>query len=161
MKTILIIIGFVIAGSCFAQTEIKKSSISTGGGSATTENTTIIYSVGEVAVQETGQGSIQLSEGFIDLDMAVKNTLRLNEYGRLHNTKVYPNPAKDILTVDLSHDNNIELYLYNITGEMVLKMRVNSNPVQINVSGLKSGIYLLSIIDRKNHKFKNIKIQKL
>lgn len=161
MKTILILIVLVIAGSCFAQTEIKKSSISTGGGSATAGNTTIIYSIGEVAVQETEQGSIQLSEGFIGLDMAVKNTLGLNKYGKLYNIKVYPNPVKNILNIDLPYNHNVELYLYNITGEMVLKKRTNRNPAQINISGLKPGIYLLSIIDQINHKFKNIKIQKL
>lgn len=161
MKTILIITGLVIVGSCFAQTEIKKSSISSGGGSVTTGTTTIIYAIGEVAVQETKQESIQLSEGFVGLDMAVKNALSLNEYGKLYNIKAYPNPVKDILNIELPDENDFDLYLYNITGEVVLKKKAVDKPAQINVSELTPGIYLLSIIDRKNHKFKNIKIQKL
>ncbi len=161
MKATLIFIGLLTAGLCFSQTEIKKSNISTGGGSKTVANTKIIYTVGEVVVQESKQGATQISEGFIGLDMVVSKALGLDKYGTLWGVKIYPNPVSDILSIDLAKTDNCELYLYDITGKLLLQKSVSSYPAQINVSGLKPGVYLLSIIDRKNHKYKNIKIQKL
>ncbi len=161
MKATLIFIGLLTTGLCFSQTEVKKSSISTGGGSKTVANTKIIYTVGEVVVQESKQGTTQISEGFIGLDMVVSKALGLDKYGTLWGVKAYPNPVSDILSVDLAKTTNCELCLYDITGKLILQKSVSSYPAQINVSGLKPGVYLLSIIDRKNHKYKNIKIQKI
>ena len=161
MKTTLIILGLLTASLCFSQTEIKKSSVSSGGGSQTVASTKIIYTVGEVVVQESKQETTQISEGFIGLDMAVSKALGLEKYGTLWGVKVYPNPVSDILSVELAKTNNCDLYLYDTTGKLILQKSVNSYPAQINVSGLKPGVYLLCIIDRKNHKYKNIKIQKL
>ena len=114
-----------------------------------------------MVVQESKQGATQISEGFIGLDMVVSKALGLDKYGTLWGVKIYPNPVSDILSIDLAKTDNCELYLYDITGKLLLQKSVSSYPAQINVSGLKPGVYLLSIIDRKNHKYKNIKIQKL
>jgi len=52
MKTILSILSILVFSLGFGQTLIKKSSISTGGGSATSGNIQVIYTIGETAVQE-------------------------------------------------------------------------------------------------------------
>lgn len=49
---------------CKAQS-IYKSSTDSGGASASNDGIQVLYSIGEVAVQETSAGNIVLSEGFV------------------------------------------------------------------------------------------------
>jgi len=61
----------------------------------------------------------------------------------LHNVKVFPNPAKDIINVELE-ENVIadKIELYDIKGKLVLAQELNN---KINISDLDPGIYLLNV----------------
>src|SRR5690606_41713411 len=67
MKHILtFIIGF---GCLWAQAQtIEKFSIDSGGNSTSNGNIIVLYTLGEVNVQELNAGNILLSEGFISSD---------------------------------------------------------------------------------------------
>ncbi|GEQ85190.1 hypothetical protein ULMS_06980 [Patiriisocius marinistellae] len=62
-KTLIIALLFSIVVN--AQT-IVKSSIDSGGGSVSAGNIQMLYTIGEVFVQERSAGDIQVSEGFIN-----------------------------------------------------------------------------------------------
>jgi len=62
---------------------------------------------------------------------------------------VYPNPVKDIITIDTRL--NIEIELYNMTGMLILK---EENINRIDVSNYPSGIYNM-IITHDNKRFIN------
>ncbi|PWI29541.1 hemagglutinin protein, partial [Flavobacteriaceae bacterium LYZ1037] len=51
---------------------IEKFSIDSGGASATAGGIEILYTIGEVNVQELSAGNIQVSEGFINGSMKIK-----------------------------------------------------------------------------------------
>jgi hypothetical protein len=56
----------------------------------------------------------------------------------------YPNPVKDILNV--SFEQNISnVSVYNLLGQQVLFMNVNTNKGQVNMSNLASGTYLVKV----------------
>ena len=55
--------------------------------------------------------------------------------------RVYPNPAQDIVNIDTRL--NIEVELYNITGELILKEK---NIKRIDMNNFPSGIYHVIII---------------
>ena len=56
--------------------------------------------------------------------------------------EVYPNPASDRVTIkSASTIENLEIY--NQLGQLVKQHKVNSNLVNLDVSGLKSGIYFI------------------
>ena len=58
------------------------------------------------------------------------------------NLKMYPNPAKNNLTIDgINSIDNIEVY--NIIGQRVINLNPKSNSVTINVSGLQNGLYVV------------------
>lgn len=63
--------------------------------------------------------------------------------------KVYPNPTQDIVNIEFTvvPNTKVEVNLYNVLGENVLSKVINSNTniAQLNLSGNKSGIYLLTI----------------
>jgi PKD repeat protein len=58
---------------------------------------------------------------------------------------VYPNPVKDMMTVQ-ANSNIKEIYIYNMTGQLVLNQVVSSNKVNVTITGLSSGIYSLKAI---------------
>ena len=57
---------------------------------------------------------------------------------------VYPNPANDRVTIkSVSTIQRVEIY--NQVGQLVKQHNVNSNLVNLNVSGLNSGIYFIKV----------------
>ncbi|MBL3658796.1 glycosyl hydrolase [Fulvivirga sediminis] len=60
--------------------------------------------------------------------------------------KIYPNPASDVLNVNLSDDySGAELSIYNNFGRMVMKKDALQAKDQINISALQAGIYYIKI----------------
>jgi len=59
------------------------------------------------------------------------------------NMKAYPNPVKDVLTVDLSNNLTIDtIEVYNPLGMIVTKVK---NAKTINMSSLSAGMYLVKV----------------
>ncbi len=63
--------------------------------------------------------------------------------------KVYPNPAKTVITINLSEyvSKNMHVSMYNLQGQIVKEVDLDAKTTSISLSGLKSGVYFL--------KFKN------
>jgi len=64
MRQILLCVAFLVGMSINGQS-IYKSSIDSGGASASNGNIQVLYTIGEVNVNESSAGNIILSEGFI------------------------------------------------------------------------------------------------
>ncbi|MGI6719243.1 MAG: C10 family peptidase [Bacteroidales bacterium] len=78
---------------------------------------------------------------------------------------IYPNPAKDIITVNLdNYFNKLTLELIDVTGKILYKNNYLQNndlfTDQINVSTYKSGIYFIRLTTEKGTKTKKIILQK-
>lgn len=72
---------------CTAQT-IEKFSIDSGGATATAGGLEIVYTIGEVNVQELNSGTIKVSEGFINADFKVKIDPKLFLQGPMINPAI-------------------------------------------------------------------------
>lgn len=76
---------------------------------------------------------------------------------------IFPNPVHDLVTIDfrdIDSDNSIiELILYNITGEVLIKKRLNvKDDLSLDLSALSQGVYVLSLTHNKgNSRFKLVK----
>lgn len=62
---------------------------------------------------------------------------------------VYPNPATEILTVDLNglKEKNIEVSILNFQGQLVKKKNMSSTKETIEIAGLERGVYSVIISD--------------
>lgn len=59
---------------------------------------------------------------------------------------LYPNPAKDILHVEIpTLQPNVTVYIYNIWGEQVKTINYSEEQITINLSTLNPGTYLVSV----------------
>ena len=64
---------------------------------------------------------------------------------KLSNISVYPNPAKDVLHINLPTINYF-VEVVNMMGEVILKSENNSNTTSLELNNLKSGVYFLTIV---------------
>ena len=62
-----------------------------------------------------------------------------------YSTNIFPNPAKNNLTIENSNFVIKSVELYNIAGQLVKSENVNSMKTNLNVSNLNKGIYILEI----------------
>lgn len=58
---------------------------------------------------------------------------------------VYPNPVSDYLNVSLKFTKDEKAQIFNIEGRMILETTLGKDKKQINVSGLQTGDYILTI----------------
>ena len=66
-----------------------------------------------------------------------------------HSTNIFPNPAKNNITIENSNFEINTVELYNIAGQLVKSENVNSMSTNLNLSDLKKGIYILEIQSNK------------
>ena len=66
--------------------------------------------------------------------------------------RIFPNPANYILNIDAQFNSkNRIIEIYSIEGRFILRKEIEqwTNPVQLNISSLKAGIYILKIKGEK------------
>lgn len=61
----------------------------------------------------------------------------------LQNTKIYPNPTKGKITIEV--DNLKKLQVYNLLGVLVSEKQASGNSVVLNLQGNNPGVYLVKI----------------
>ena len=152
MKTIL---SLIIGLSCVvtqAQT-IEKFSIDSGGASTTNGIITMLYTIGEVNVQELDAGNISLSEGFINSNF--DETLSIAELNSTEDKiQLYPNPAQDVFYISSSLPIT-QLTLYDVSGKQIAK----TNAVQMHVGHLSAGMYVVKISTETNDTIKRLVVK--
>jgi hypothetical protein len=62
-----------------------------------------------------------------------------------HDLKVYPNPAKDFVTVAFEQTEAFEVSIISMSGQVLRKYRTTDKAFRIDLQGLPRGIYLLQI----------------
>ena len=63
--------------------------------------------------------------------------------------KIYPNPASDVITLNIREAENTVLNIYTINGNLVGSKKINAIEQQIYVGNLSTGIYLVEIKSEK------------
>jgi len=73
---------------------------------------------------------------------------------------VYPNPVKDVLTINCKSYPLQQVLIIDITGKTVKDIKVdNSNLTSVNVSNLSAGVYLVKLVGNNATSIKKIIIQ--
>jgi subtilisin family serine protease len=84
-----------------------------------------------------GKNSDSIYYSITDLKSLKENISRI---------KVYPNPAKEFLTIENIPQNTTAINLYNPTGQhILLNLKSSNNKTTLNTSSIKNGVYILSI----------------
>ena len=69
-----------------------------------------------------------------------------NNYTENATLKVYPNPAKTFVNVELAElDKQASLSLYNATGQLVISKNISNISERINLTDLQKGFYIIKV----------------
>jgi sugar lactone lactonase YvrE len=82
-----------------------------------------------------------------------------NDNQSKHFTNVYPNPAKEFLTVSLSTNSNGSVEIINGLGEVVLSNAINNKTTTFSTRYLSNGIYIVKILTDKGIDVRQIVIE--
>ncbi len=88
-------------------------------------------------------------------------TTGVNEAIISNSLKVYPNPAKEALTVSFETANGAEVTISDIAGYQVYSASANAgaNNITVNTSGLSAGMYILNVATENGRVARKVTIQ--
>lgn len=67
------------------------------------------------------------------------------------NIRVYPNPAKDHITIESNTEISAGIAtIYNLSGQRLLESQLNTTNTEINTSSLNEGVYIIQVADANN-----------
>jgi hypothetical protein len=58
---------------------------------------------------------------------------------------IYPNPTSDRFVIENTNGQNLNLFVYNIIGELVLQRKLFKNKNEIDISSLATGMYTIRV----------------
>ena len=95
----------------------------------------------------TGNYAVEITENGMCTDTsACYYVLVSNVFEKTTETiAVYPNPANDVLTVDLNHNNGGNLKVADFTGKIIINTTFQGSKFTLDISQFPSGIYSLNI----------------
>lgn len=137
--------------------DIPLQVIAAGGGyfENTAAGLSISWTLGEVAYATLSSTDYILTQGFQQGNLFTTSVDKPTN--PINDITIYPNPAKDFIKVKIEIANiagKATFELYDITGRKVIskKMAVEQSvPVELNLSEIRPGIYLLKVtLERDN-----------
>lgn len=96
----------------------------------------------------------------ITFNFTVGTALAVEEFAKNAAFKLYPNPAKDFVTIEGKKLDEAKVSIYNVMGqEMVLPAQFTTNKMVINTQHLSKGMYFVNIIYKDYSETKSIIIE--
>lgn len=130
------------------------------GGDATGSGGTVAFSVGQVVyttnTDATGTVSQGVQQAYEIFSVGIKET-ELNI-----SLSVFPNPATDNLTLQISDYNNEKLsyQLFDIQGKLLTNVQITAQQTQINTVSLPPATYFINVVNQDNKQVQSFKIIK-
>lgn len=96
------------------------------------------------------------TENFSGMDIAIDQTLSINNYQEEVSIAVYPNPASNRLTFKFSENTqvnheSIQITLYDLHGRDILTKEILGAQTTFDVSELATGLYLFNVKSNNKH----------
>ncbi len=149
---------FMLTFSLQAQLTAEKMSIDSGGGMVTVGTLVSLSTLGEGFVEETANGNLQISEGFISAGQLT--SLGLDAYDPLLNVALFPNPTQDFVNIKSVENVAYTLTLYDTHGRKIELWQIDTTEYQINVAQLPTATYWLVLTDELNQQYKSFSLIK-
>jgi len=123
---------------------IKQADV-TSGSVMLNEITWTKFSLVEGTLSDN-QSFPRLSDNGVDGFSSINKDRISNSY------RVYPNPAKDYVYIEMSENRDVIFRLFTLAGQMVLQDAVSGSGQKININNLKEGLYIYKILEDKSGK---------
>lgn len=151
------IITFLLLG--FGRLYAQENLI-TSGGTTTSANGTISYSIGQIAYTVAAGTSGSLVQG-VQQPYEISVTLGINETTINLEMNVFPNPTTSFLNlkVDKQKIEGLSYQLIDLQGKVIKNKKISSNTTTIEMESLPAAIYFLKTT-KNNQVIKTFKIIK-
>jgi hypothetical protein len=130
------------------------------GGDATGSGGSVAYSVGQVVYTTNTSSGGSVAQG-------VQHAYEINVVGIIDkqlniSLNAYPNPAADVLTLQISNYNNEKLMyqLYDLNGKLLSSAQIIAQQTLINTATLPVSTYFIDVFNQENQKVQTFKIIK-
>ena len=150
---------FVAMALCISTSVFAQESSVASGGEATGTTGTVSYSIGQVSYSsESGSGG-EISQGVQQAYEIFTLSVKKSKFEIA--LKVFPNPTRDILNLDVTgyQKGKLSYHLYDAQGRLVQSNLIDKLQNQINTSDLEPAIYYLHVMHSKK-KIQTFKIIK-
>lgn len=117
--------------------------------------TTGNYTIGLHDFSTYGPNKGQSIEDF----SVVENTASLVAEAQAETMSLCPNPAKDVVAIQLMNDKTSKVQIYNITGILVKEVELNGSKT-VDVSNLSNGVYVVKVYTEDKVLCSKLNIQK-
>ncbi|MFL2638748.1 MAG: T9SS type A sorting domain-containing protein [Flavobacteriaceae bacterium] len=142
MNKFLILIIFV-SSFCFSQQDVVTS-----GGDGESNSGSFSYSIGQILVFEMKSSKDAWSEEALSLNHGVQQiyipTCTNSEKIQIIAS---PNPSSGIVNMEFLKWDDIELNIqvFDVSGKFIFSRKINQSKTQLNLDGLSSGVYIISV----------------
>lgn len=149
MKYLLVIISVILLSTHNAQS-VDLQVIGSVGGSYADSNIEVDYTAGEAVIETVSSGPIVLTQGFHQPGYGLTG---LEEVVVNSEISLYPNPVNNELNISFNEINdysgNVTVNIYDTQGKLMMSevYNVNSGIVQMDLSSLGTGHYLVQVQD--------------
>ena len=131
---------------------VGQQAILPGGGDGMGENISLYYSIGQIAQNDMAGNLVSLIEGVqqpFEISVSTLDDLT----GIRVSGCMYPNPASDIVTIELDTEAPLEhgaliLQLLDVNGRILLEERLTEEIRQIGINHIPDGYYVIRISAR-------------
>lgn len=165
MKKRIIFLLLIATTPLFGQIIGRKVLAAGGSTDAFNNNLFISSTIGEPIAGTVTDGNKIFNQGFQQSDLTIRVATQEVPQEQV-SAKVFPNPAKDEMVVELDNvtTENVTLRLYNVSGQLLLSQKTEvkqGQPIRLDVNFFSNGLYLLRITQNGKRDFtKQVVIQK-
>jgi len=118
------------------------------------------YLVRPVFLEQTPSGSYyNLGLGAIDSAFSTSTVGIINKVVEPLSVQLFPNPASEKFTVWIAETNNISVELYDISGKILIKQQSLTNSLELIVSGIAEGLYIVKVYANGKQSVKKVLIK--
>lgn len=161
MQKILLFFTLLGSYSAFCQSLSPQGIFASGGVTNIDGYAQLSWTLGETQTLTYSKNNVILTQGFLQSNFTITGIDAFSE-NDIVQYSVFPNPVKDILTMEYSADKEIELsvYLYNLEGKSLFtnKISTSTKSSEINFTSLQSGYYILKVFTEDQSFLKTYKI---
>lgn len=163
-KFSLIVFSFFLIKISISQS-LTPEVVSSHGGFSAAGGNSLSYTTGQVASATLSQSGRILTQGF---QQPVKKSTGIPVVEKTDNFEynLYPNPTADYANLEIKSESikHFKLDIMDLNGKILqsgFAFNTNNGPVNINMTQLPSGLYLMRLFDVKSNLLKIMKIQKI
>jgi len=109
------------------------------------------YTINNVQESNAGTYKVIVSGdcGEITSDEATLDVLLDMEEWKNENIKIFPNPTKNIINIEVDKISNTEIYIYDVSGKLMLQQKIKAKKTPIDIQKWAQGMYIIQIHNEK------------